>query len=210
MKTLLCLLLVAASVAAQEGAVDSSGASGTAAAVAITGSSGKGSSEAEGLYGTKSALGFTGGTTSGIGFAYRKHFNNRWGVHAGFFVMGGSEEADSIDLSAAHSWIWGNVGAQAMYTIHRHPQKYFRFYALAGGEVIVLGDDLVESTGPATWSTQGDWDYEKTFIVGAGLGFEFLFFSHVALAIELPLSAQFTEHGFGIWPIPNGSLLYFF
>ncbi len=155
-------------------------------------------------YSTKSGLGFTGGPTTGIGFAYRKHFPFRMGIHAGGFFLAGSDEGDEDEDEEGnpeepHSWIWANVGAEFLYTIHRHKEKYFRFYVLAGCEVIIEGEDYEKK----------EWKYDKTYIVGAGLGIEFLIREHVGIALELPFSVQIHEDGFDMLPFPNVSLVYF-
>jgi len=160
-------------------------------------------------YSTPPGLGFCGGATSGIGFAFRQHFASRWGVNVGAFGIGGSNRAQ-YDSS---SWVWLNLGAQGMYTIHRHPAGYFRFYALAGGEALISGRNRTETYNPQTgmYATTKQWNFkDNLYLVGAGLGIEFLFAKHIGLAIELPLSVQIRESGFNMWPIPNGALIYFF
>jgi hypothetical protein len=162
-------------------------------------------------FSTKLGLGFTGGTTSGIGFAFRKHFQNRFGMHIGAFFLAGKDDEEA---ATQDSWLWADVGGQLMYTLHRHQEQYFRLYVLAGGDVIVYGttepEESVEPTRTSSATAEEDWRYDNTYIVGAGLGFEFLFFKHVAFALELPLSVQISGGGFEMFPIPNGSLIYFF
>jgi hypothetical protein len=167
-------------------------------------------------YSTRSGFGFCGGATSGIGFAYRRHFQSRWGVHIGAFGLGGSEKnAYYYGDGKEHtrSWTWLDIGAQAMYTLHRHPSKYFRFYALAGGEALLYGETPVDVYNPSSGTStvnEGEWDLQPTYLVGAGFGFEFLFARHIGLSLELPLSALINESGFNMYPIGNMALIYFF
>jgi hypothetical protein len=76
--------------------------------------------------------------------------------------------------------------------------------------IIAITCGLLAQTPAADTTVTSHWEFNNLFFVGAGIGLEFLFFQHVALAIELPLSVQFSGNGFNMWPIPNGSLIYFF
>ena len=176
------------------------------------------SSETATNYGTRLGMGFTGGSTSGIGFAFRKHFPNRLGFHFGAFVLGGKDE-ENDEWDDQESWFWSNIGGQLLYTLHRQKNGYFRFYLLAGGEMIHHGESLYSDSSyydPVTGnfindiSEEAEWNWDNTYIVGAGLGMEFLILRHVGFAIELPLSVMFNEGGFEMLPIGNVSLVYFF
>ena len=180
-------------------------------------------------YGTKLGMGFTGGATTGIGFAFRKHLPNRFGFHFGAFILGGKEgENDEEDMRGRYpldtmmqeeSWMWANIGGELLYTLHRQRDGYFRFYLLAGGEVIFNGNSSYEvitdyDPGTGNWtetkSEETKWYWDNTYMVGAGLGMEFLILKHVGFSIELPLSVMFHGGGFDMYPIGNTSLVYFF
>jgi hypothetical protein len=46
---------------------------------------------------------------------------------------------------------------------------------------------------------------------GAGIGFEFTMGKHVGLALELPVTLMLNGgDDFAIYPIPNGSLIFYF
>lgn len=180
-------------------------------------------------YGTRLGMGFTGGATSGIGFAFRKHLPNRFGFHFGAFILGGKEGENDEGYTGGNfamdtmmqeeSWLWANIGGELLYTLHRQRDGYFRFYLLAGGQVIFNGNsyyDVITDYDPVTGnytttkSEDSKWQWENTYMVGAGLGMEFLILKHVGFSIELPLSVMFRNGGFDMFPIGNGSLIYFF
>lgn len=178
-------------------------------------------------YGTKIGLGFTGGITSGIGFAVRKHFSNRLGFQVGAFVLGGSEDGvemyygedyEGVKDVSEETWIWANVGGELLYTIHRHKKGFLRLYALAGGQIMFDGTEFIEikEKEVVNYNSEYDkvgsgwWEWNNLYVVGAGLGIEFLILKHLAITIELPLSIMFDESGFNMLPIGNSSLIYFF
>lgn len=176
------------------------------------------SSESATKYGTKLGMGFTGGATSGIGFAFRKHLPNRFGFHFGGFVLGG-KDAEDEEWDYQESWLWTNIGGELLYTIHRQRNGYFRFYLLAGSQAILHGEstywdttyyDAMSGKIINEKSEEAKWNWDNTYIIGTGLGMEFLILKHVGFAIELPLSIHFYNGGFRMLPIGNGSLVYFF
>ncbi len=155
-------------------------------------------------YESPHGLGFSAGMTTGIGFAYRKHFENRYGVHIGLMGLGSRDESQST--------YWGNVGGQLMYTFHRVEKKFFRFYGLAGGSVIFWGNNYYYPNRPDySPNPERRWDHSRLIILGAGIGMEFTIVQRIGFSLELPLSTVIDEGGgFAVQPIPNASLVYFF
>jgi hypothetical protein len=157
-------------------------------------------------YSTSLGLGFSAGTTTGIGFACRKHFNNRFGFHIGTIALGGNDDSDMYE----DEWFWINVGGQIMYSMHRSANKGFRFFFLGGAQIIIDADKDSEYNWETEETSDPEWSVDNTYIIGAGLGIEFMLHENVGFSFELPLSAQFRNDGFGMYPIPNASLIYFF
>ncbi len=156
-------------------------------------------------YESKWGIGFSGGSTSGIGFAFRKHFSNRLGVNVGLLPLGGKSDYSK--------WIWVNLGGQAMYTLHQAEGDFFRLYGLVGGSLFISGSDREECTysenGDFTCERPDNLNYYNVGIIGAGIGMEFVIIKRIAIGFDVPLSASFTPESVGVYPIPNLSLVYY-
>lgn len=150
------------------------------------------------FYRSPIGLGISGGPVGGIGFAYRKHFENQFGLHGAMFGLGAK--------GSTYSWAWLNAGAQGMYTLHQTDERRFRLYVLAGVGVFADGDE------GSYWeeSPDDDFTWDITTTVGAGLGMEFLLGETVAISLDSPLSAFIHEDGdFEMYPIPGLSIVYY-
>jgi hypothetical protein len=164
-------------------------------------------------------LGFAAGATSGVGIGYRHHFGNRLGLQIAGIGFGDSQ------------MVFGNVGANVMYTFAR--AWLARFYAVAGSMAVYNGglvwDDSAcipvrpvderDPAEPVDWQTcaKESWEHRYTTTLGAGIGIEFHFTRNIGLALELPVSVwlSFDRNGLvldetRVWPVPNGSLVYYF
>ncbi|MEK7691926.1 MAG: hypothetical protein AAB425_13005 [Bdellovibrionota bacterium] len=165
------------------------------------------------VYETTSGLGFAAGLQSAIGLAYRKHFENKWGIQV---AAGGFGNADRVDV---------NIGATVMRTLHK--AQVVRFYALAGASAFYEGYSNWVAEAPCTVpegekdsctreEAVTEWASSAMINVGLGLGIEFRLFKRVGLAFELPFTATFAiagSEGSGfqsLYMIPNGSLIYYF
>lgn len=126
--------------------------------------------------GTGWGLGVAAGTTSGIGLSTRRYFDSGAGVHIGaMYVYVGDHQ-------------WGNLAAQALYTLARGRKT--RFYALFGAQFMFDVYDF-EHTPNAKLSER----WNGTLFVGPGLGLEMHFTKHFGWSIELPLHAVFALEG---------------
>ena len=166
----------------------------------------------------KNGFGFAAGATTGVGFAYRRHLTEKWGMQvAGIFF------ADGDSLSA-------NLGATVMRTLHQ--TKKVRFYALSGVSAFYSGDneedwDACNNEYPDYYETGNEsnfnncledsesWRNETNVNFGIGIGIEFIVLDNIGISLELPLTVQlsFDDDGLndiGVYPIPNGSLIYYF
>lgn len=165
-------------------------------------------------YSTPLGVGIGAGVTSGIGLSLRKHFDSRWGFHTGAIAFGGDK------------YLWGNVGAQAMYTFKR--TRFLRLYALLGSTIFVNINE--EQRAIKVPETMGSPSYPGQYIrktvvdsnltVGAGIGLEMHFTPHFGWAIELPLGFAFDlnpaadhdlfEDNVSFRPIPSTALSFYF
>ncbi len=158
-------------------------------------------------YGGKIGIGFSAGPTSGMGFAFRKHFENRLGMNIAAIVLGGKDEYST--------WVWANLGGQVMYTIHQNQKKVFRLYSLLGASMLIQGDNNnyygYEYYYPDTTyhAPDNSFKYDNIYTIGAGLGMEFVIAQRISISLDVPLSVSMRKAGFNIWPIPNVALVYY-
>jgi hypothetical protein len=157
--------------------------------------------------GTGFGLGFAAGATSGIGLAYRHHFENGFGV--GVAGIGWGDKNN----------VFADVGVTGTYTFAR--AWLVRFYALAGSMGFYNGSNVYgcipEKPGDPTCVEETRWENRFVSSTGAGIGMEFHFTEHIGLALELPISVwlSFDATGFRadetrVLPVPNGALTYYF
>jgi hypothetical protein len=164
-------------------------------------------------------LGFTAGLISGLGFAYRKHFENSFGVQVGGIGWGDQNSS------------FASVGAEVIKTISR--TEKIRFYALGGASIFRKNQkDYADYSpcyppisptdprpgGPPVVDCQPTISDRTTGTLnfGAGLGIEFTPSKHIGISIELPVTLmldlektnRFKRNG--IYPIPSISLVYYF
>lgn len=167
---------------------------------------------------SRSGVGFAGGGTSGIGFAWRKVFDNGLG-----YQVGGSVWLPSFNPP---SGFW-SFGLQGLKVIDQ--TAWWRLYAIAGVQTLgqqrtnyrpvapptpepgsgTVPEKPAEPIPPETFTT-----FESILNVGGGIGLELGGAPGVTLAIELPLvvGLRFGENpGIAhLMPIPNVLLLYNF
>lgn len=181
-----------------------------AEAMAASVASGSGSPQVEADSGN--GLGFTAGLLSGVGLAYRRHFANKWGVQVGGIAFG---DKSSLLLS---------LGVNVMRTLSM-TQK-IRFYAVFGASTFYSGSqgydyaavpvDCYSSADPkACDPRETGWQNSASLNFGAGIGMEFMLAKNLGLALELPVTVMLditdTSLVFGrVYPIPTGSLVYYF
>ncbi|MGM0442933.1 MAG: hypothetical protein ACQEQV_01950 [Fibrobacterota bacterium] len=152
------------------------------------------------MYETSSGIGIAGGAIGGIGFAYRKYFQNRFGLQAAALGLG-SKDGD-------YSSAWLNAGAQGMYTLHKNDEGFFRLYLLGG--VGLYADGYKGSYWYSDDSNDDEFYWDITTTLGAGLGMEFVIRETVAITVDSPLSAFFRDSGgFDILPVPGLSIVYY-
>jgi hypothetical protein len=154
-------------------------------------------------------LGFTAGLLSGVGIAYRRHFASRWGVQVGGVAFG---DKSNLFLS---------VGVNVMRTLSL--TQRIRFYAVFGASTFYSGSegytyrtDCGISTDPkACDPVDTGWQNSASLNFGAGIGMEFLLAKNLGLALELPITMMLDINDQGVefgrvYPIPTGSLVYYF
>jgi hypothetical protein len=171
-------------------------------------------------YASGSGFGFAAGLQSGLGMAYRRHFANKWGVQVAGIAWGDSNN------------IFANLGGSVMWTLSK--SQSVRFYALAGASVYYSGQygwDYVScpeptkpdglENGASCGSETQSWQSGTSLNFGLGVGMEIMVAKRLGLALELPLtlmlrtgSSSSCDNGSfcfgGVYPIPNGSLIYYF
>jgi len=153
-------------------------------------------------------IGLSAGSTTGTGFAIRKHYKNRLGFHLGGLVIGGVDGDDK--------WIWANIGGQLMYTLHQS-SDFFRLYTLSGATWYTSGDNYDYGYYCYDYDYDCTEDYERDLkieyqslsVVGAGIGMELVISKRVAFIFDLPLSAWIYRNGFNVFPTPNLALIYY-
>jgi hypothetical protein len=166
-----------------------------------------------GRQGTSSGLGFTAGLVSGVGFAYRRHFENQFGMQLGgiawetqtsSFMNAGAELIRT--LSRSDKVRFYGVVATSVFRERNKEYVYSACYPLLPADrPIPVPCEPVEA-----WRTSGSVN------VGAGIGLEFDPGRHVGVSLELPLTLMLDlepEHRWsrkGIYPIPSVSLVYYF
>jgi hypothetical protein len=157
-------------------------------------------------------LGFTAGLLSGVGLAYRRHFASKWGVQVGGIAFG---DKSNLMLS---------LGVNVMRTLSM-TQK-IRFYAVFGASTFYSGTQGYDYSGvPVDCYSSADpkacapretgWQNSASLNFGAGIGMEFMLAKNLGLALELPVTVMLditdTSLAFGrVYPIPTGSLVYYF
>ena len=162
----------------------------------------------------KNGVGFSAGAITGVGFAYRRHLTEKWGMQvAGIFFGDGG-------------FIFANLGVTAMRTLHQ-TQKV-RFYVVSGLSAFYNGShesdwEYCDNQGfGEDWNAYDqcmddntDWNNGVAINFGIGIGIEFLVAKNVGLSFELPLTIMMfvDEDGVddvNVLPIPSASLIYYF
>jgi hypothetical protein len=153
--------------------------------------------------GTRQGVGFTAGLVSGVGFAYRRHFANKFGLQIGGSGWAGRDES------------FLNLGGEVIRTLSRSDRS--RLYLVAGTSIWRYrqpdyGDTRcvpVAQGTPACPPTQQRTTGSAN--LGAGIGLEFAG-SHVGLSLEVPISLMLDleDAHLSIYPIPGVSLVYYF
>ncbi len=169
--------------------------------------------------GTGAGLGFAAGVESGVGIAYRRHFENKWGMQLAGIAFGSSNSVNA------------NFGATILRTLAK--TQIVRFYALAGVSAFYSGSSYsdyavcapaVDANGNPIKDPNGcangqpissTWTNNWMLNFGMGIGIEFTIAKTIGLAIELPVTVSFqTEQGnlkFNyVYPIPSAALIYYF
>lgn len=165
----------------------------------------------EGSFSQK-GLGFTAGALSGIGLAYRQHFQNRWG-----FQIGGGAWGDQGGFEY-------HTGLEALRTFDR--TKITRFYGQGGVGVEGSREGYegfwYDTTHiPQYYSTQ--WNSTVLYL-GIGIGMEIGEpIKGIGAALEFPFlykrewfqsweNEKLVDKGSGweVIPIPSASVVYYF
>jgi hypothetical protein len=152
-------------------------------------------------------FGFAGGPTAGLGFSYRQHFENGFGVQAAGIGFGHSD------------FLFMNAGGEVLYTVAS--AWLVRFYVLGGLMGVYMAerdwDSCYEAGNTDCENRELPFAHNFLFTPGAGWGMEFHFTRHIGLALELPLSVwipigngRLEGDGIQILPVPNAALTYYF
>ncbi|MGK5087620.1 hypothetical protein WDW86_08685 [Bdellovibrionota bacterium FG-2] len=169
--------------------------------------------------GSGHGLGFAAGVEAGVGIAYRRHFENKWGMQLAGIAFGSSSSVNA------------NFGATILRTLAK--TQIVRFYALAGVSAFYSGNNnQTYAPCPISYDPYGNpikdpnstcgnepatstWNNNWMLNFGMGIGIEFTIAKTIGLAIELPVTVSFqTEQGnlkFNyVYPIPSAALIYYF
>lgn len=154
-------------------------------------------------------VGFTAGLLSGLGFAYRRHFANDYGLQIGGVAWANRTES------------FFSLGVEAIRTISR--SNKVSLYGVAAMSVFRNNgpefDDSGCSFAPDAIRVPCGVERRKTtgsLNFGAGIGLEFTPGRHISVSFELPVSLMLDleeQNRFkrnGIYPIPGASVIYFF
>ena len=156
-------------------------------------------------------IGFSAGLLSGLGFAYRRHFANDFGLHIGGVAWG--NKTDSFT----------SLGVEVLRTFSRSDKV--RFYGLAGAALFRNDEEFDDFSGcyPVPPPTSGGVSCPVTrrqvsgsLSFGAGIGMEFTPGRHIGVSLEVPVSVlldleeseRFSRKG--IYPIPSIAIIYYF
>lgn len=161
---------------------------------------------------SNSGLGFTAGAVTGVGFAYRRHLANKWGYQIGGILWGSSNN------------VHANLGATVFKTLHQ--SKWGRFMVISGASTFYNGNNEIDwdqcdyDVPDSVWEenpsydpcsgVEASWNNSTTINLGIGIGMEFPLGKNIGLVFELPLTLMLRNDGFGIYPIPSLSLIYYF
>jgi hypothetical protein len=150
-------------------------------------------------YATKLGIGVVAGSTSGVGFTLRRHFDSRFGVAGGGLIFVGGDHR------------WWNIGVEGMYSILRGRRA--RFYGLFGAAMHTNVDSYDRD-----FSGKSDIYRKMVAILGPGLGVEVHGGRHFGWHIELPISMWINLNDaslpfggdFNILPVPNTGFTFYF
>ena len=157
----------------------------------------------------RSGMGFAAGAITGLGISYRRHLANKWGY-----------QFTGIPWASSSSY-FVSIGANFMKTLHA--TKKTRFMAIGGVSTYLRGDYRIdwdqcdysitqepgeEYVDPCA-GVEEEWNRNNTINIGVGIGMEFSLGQNIGLAVELPVVLMI-GNGFGVYPIPSVSLIYYF
>lgn len=156
----------------------------------------------------RQGVGFTAGLVSGMGFAYRRHFANGFGMQVGgsgwasrdeSFVSLGAEAIRTISRSERTRLYW--VAGTSMFRNTNPYYDYDSCYPVMRSAPICVPPETRRTTGSVN--------------IGAGIGLEFTG-TRIGVSFEVPVSLMLDieqGHRFerkGVYPIPGVSLIYYF
>jgi len=160
---------------------------------------------------SRHGIGFSAGLLSGLGFAYRRHFANDFGVHIGGVAWG--NRTDSFT----------SLGVEVLRTFSRSDKV--RFYGVAGAGLFRNDEQYDDYSGcypvppPASGGSSCPTERREvsgSLSLGAGIGMEFTPGRHIGVSLEVPVSIlldiekseRFNRKG--IYPIPSIAIVYYF
>jgi len=164
-------------------------------------------------FGTGNGYGFAAGLASGVGLAYRHHFENKWGVQIAGIGYGNPNH------------LFGDAGFEVIRTLHL--AEKVRFYALAATSVFYSNNyqqdysTCTPQPGSKTDPTQPcnpplEWRRTGNLNFATGIGMEYHVTKNLGISFDVPLSVQIdisnqSQRKFqGITWIPSASLIYYF
>jgi hypothetical protein len=166
-------------------------------------------------YGSDHGVGFSAGLLSGLGIAYRRHFENKIGIQITAAPWGGRDYAVA------------NAGLNFLYTLDK--KSFGRFLLIAGTSTYYSGhrkynwdacNDPSDRDGYDPYTpcdpTTEEWDHMFFLNFGVGIGMELALTDYLGLSLELPFVLNLTTQGKnglnfnGIYPVPSASLIYYF
>jgi len=153
-------------------------------------------------------IGFSAGLLSGLGFAYRRHFANDFGVHIGGVAWGNKTDS------------FVSLGVEVLRTFSQSDKV--RFYGVAGAGLFRNDERYDDYSGcylgpsPAAPCPVERREVSGSLSLGAGIGIEFTPGKHIGVTLEVPASIlldleeseRFNRKG--IYPIPSIAIIYYF
>ena len=141
------------------------------------------------------SVGFAAGSTTGFGVTYRYLPDPESNNNLGWQVTG-------LPVITKHVGVI-SAGVTGIYLLHRGNAGLV--YGSLGVGTIYRWDNCGDELEDLTCK-ESRWGVG----FGPGVGFEFRLIENFAFAIDVPLAVIFADGGFeGIYPIPNGSLVYY-
>lgn len=137
-------------------------------------------------YESGNGAGFAAGAISGVGFAYRRHFANKWGIQVAGIALGSNNDFSTT------------FGVNFLRTLSKKEKT--RFYLIMGSAFFYN-----------VQNQDSQLDHNLVVNLGFGLGIEWNFSDDAHLSFELPIHLLYDlDSSWQVMYIPSVSLIYYF